>query len=107
MTNSVDLSKIEVLIGGTALIWLESGLPCESSVSCSDEFLLVSEMLKYISSSAGSSVSTPNESRPAEVFLFEPKLRSMSFDKTSSTDDISKLNEFVYTLYVCTFVWIE
>ena len=68
VTNSVDMSKIEVFIGGTALIWLES------SVSCSDEFLSVSEMLKYIWSSTGSSVSTRNESRPAEVFLFETKL---------------------------------
>ena len=48
VTNSVDMTKIEVLIGGNALIWLESGIPCESSVSCSDEFLSLSEMLKYI-----------------------------------------------------------
>ena len=79
MANSVDMSKTEVFIGGTALIWQESGIPCESSVSCSDEFLSISEMLKYIWSSTGSSVSTRNESKPAEVFLFEAKLWYMSF----------------------------
>ena len=26
VTNSVDMSKIDVFIGGTALIWLESGI---------------------------------------------------------------------------------
>ena len=96
MTNSVNMSKIKVFIGGTALIWLKCGILCESSVSCSDEFLSVSEMLKYIWSSTGSSVSTRNESRPAEVFLFETKLWFMSFDKASSIDDISKLGEFVF-----------
>ena len=44
----------------------------------------------------GSSVSTWNEPIPAEVFLFGTKLWSMSFDKTSSIDDISKLDEFVF-----------
>ena len=52
--------------------------------------------LKYIWSSTGSYVSTRTESRPAEVFLFETTLWSMSFDKASSIDDISKLNEFVF-----------
>ena len=46
VTNSVDMSRIEVFIGGTALIWLESGITCESSVSCFDKFLPLSEMLK-------------------------------------------------------------
>ena len=47
VTNSVDMCKLGVFIGGTALTWLNSGIPCESSVSCSDEFLSLSEMLKY------------------------------------------------------------
>ena len=42
----------------------------------------------------GSSVSTQNESSPVEVFLFETKLCSVSFDNISSIDDISKLDEF-------------
>ena len=61
VTNSVDMSRIEVFIGGTTLIGLESRIPCESLVSCSDEFLSLSEMLKYIWSSSDSSVSTQNE----------------------------------------------
>ena len=53
-----------------------------------------------------------NESRPDEVFLFETKLWSMGFDETSSIDDISKLDEFVfinwsYILSVSVFFWIE
>ena len=58
VNNSVDMSRIEVFIGGTALIWLESGIPCESSVSYSDEILSLSEMMKYICSYTGSSVGT-------------------------------------------------
>ena len=46
--NSVDLFRIEVFIGGTALIWLESDIPYKSSVNFSDEFLSLSKMLKYI-----------------------------------------------------------
>ena len=48
VTNSVVMSKIDVFIRGSELIWPESRIPCESSFSCSDEFLPVSEMLKYI-----------------------------------------------------------
>ena len=43
VTNSVDMFRIEVFIGGTALIWLESGIPCESSASCSEELLPLSD----------------------------------------------------------------
>ena len=32
VTNLVDMSRIEVFIGGTALIWLELGIPCESLI---------------------------------------------------------------------------
>ena len=47
MTNSVDMSRIWVFIGGTGLIWLESGIPCESSVNCSDEFLSASDIFNF------------------------------------------------------------
>ena len=39
--DSVDICKIEVLFGATGLTWLESGIPCESSISCSDERILI------------------------------------------------------------------
>ena len=41
------MSRIGVFMGGTALIWVESGIPCESSVSCSDEFLSVSDIFNF------------------------------------------------------------
>ena len=47
-TNLADMSRMEVFIGGTALIWLESGITCESSVNCSDEFLSLSEIYLII-----------------------------------------------------------
>ena len=48
VTNSVDMCEVEVFIGGSVLNWLESGRPYESFVKCSDKFLSLSEMLKYI-----------------------------------------------------------
>ena len=74
MINSANMFKIDVFIGGTVLTWLDSGIPCESSISCSDKFLSLSEMLKYCGSSMGSRVSIQIESSPAEVFFFETKL---------------------------------
>ena len=74
MANLVDTCEIEVFIIGTLLTWLESGIPCESCVSCSIEFLSLSKMLKYIWSSAGSFVITQNESILAEVSLFATNL---------------------------------
>ena len=34
--DSADMCEIELFTGGTVLTWLGSGVPCESSVHCSD-----------------------------------------------------------------------